>query len=273
MERRPQEFNGGEHDYHTTRADTHAEQEQIEQARNEATEQRRRDRVRLERYVEAGVSPDDAEALIDVQHSLRAQRGGPEPGGSSPEQASGGESAPRPGPRIYVASLSDYNAGEPHGAWIDAHQDPEELEAEVVRMLAVSPTPGAEEYAIHDYDGFFGIQIHEYENLGTVSRLAKGIARHGTAFAVLVEHKGLDNLDGLDEAMRRGYHGVCNSIEEFVDGIAEDMDVERFINGLPEIYRPYVRFDRNRLIDDVKVRLLFLEDANGSLHVFDRTVI
>jgi len=52
--------------------------------------------------------------------------------------------------RIYVASLSDYNAGRLHGAWIDATQDADEIEAEVQEMLAASPEPIAEEWAIHD---------------------------------------------------------------------------------------------------------------------------
>ena len=42
-------------------------------------------------------------------------------------------------PRIYVASLADYNEGRLHGAWIDAAQDEEELERCVKEMLARSP--------------------------------------------------------------------------------------------------------------------------------------
>ncbi len=48
-------------------------------------------------------------------------------------------------PRIYVACLASYNAGRLHGAWIDAHQEPEAITAEVWKMLASSPTLHAEE--------------------------------------------------------------------------------------------------------------------------------
>lgn len=34
------------------------------------------------------------------------------------------------GPRIYVASLSDYNAGTLHGKWIDADQSAEDIQAD-----------------------------------------------------------------------------------------------------------------------------------------------
>ena len=40
-----------------------------------------------------------------------------------------------PQPRIYVASLSDYNAGILHGVWLDAAQEPDELQAHIDLML------------------------------------------------------------------------------------------------------------------------------------------
>src|SRR5580704_284540 len=65
-------------------------------------------------------------------------------------------------PRIYVASLSDYNAGRLHGAWISAAQTAEELSESVQEMLNSSPSPGAEEFAIHDFDGFGPLRLNEY---------------------------------------------------------------------------------------------------------------
>jgi hypothetical protein len=64
-------------------------------------------------------------------------------------QPQGGESSdsPRPErepqerPQIYVASLSDYNDGRLHGAWIDAAQDAEQLAEAVRAMLDHSPDP------------------------------------------------------------------------------------------------------------------------------------
>ena len=51
-------------------------------------------------------------------------------------------------PRIYVACLAAYNNGRLHGAWIDA-TTPDEIRTEVRAMLAASPEPDAEEWAIH----------------------------------------------------------------------------------------------------------------------------
>ena len=47
------------------------------------------------------------------------------------EQEHAPEREPKAQPRIYVASLSDYNAGRLHGVWLDANQDVEELQAAV----------------------------------------------------------------------------------------------------------------------------------------------
>ena len=51
-------------------------------------------------------------------------------------------------PRIYVACLAAYNNGRLHGRWIDA-TDPHEVWQHVRGMLAASPEPDAEEWAIH----------------------------------------------------------------------------------------------------------------------------
>jgi len=52
-------------------------------------------------------------------------------------------------PRIYVASLADYNAGRLHGRWIDADRPAEAIREQIAQMLAESKAPVAEEWAIH----------------------------------------------------------------------------------------------------------------------------
>lgn len=51
--------------------------------------------------------------------------------------------------KIYVADLAAYNAGHLHGVWIDATLDIEDIQAQIQRMLSLSPVEDAEEYAIH----------------------------------------------------------------------------------------------------------------------------
>jgi len=57
-------------------------------------------------------------------------------------------------PRIYVACLAAYNNGKLRGEWIDANQDDDAIFDDIKKILSTSPEPLAEEWAIHDYEGF-----------------------------------------------------------------------------------------------------------------------
>ena len=67
-------------------------------------------------------------------------------------------------PRIYVADLAAYNNGHLHGVWIDATQELEEIWTEIRTMFKDSPIENPEEWAIHDYENFFGYSVGEYES-------------------------------------------------------------------------------------------------------------
>ncbi|OLZ74227.1 hypothetical protein AV521_00575 [Streptomyces sp. IMTB 2501] len=74
--------------------------------------------------------------------------------------------------QIYAACLASYNNGMLHGEWIDATQDPDSINREIQLMLEASPIPGAEEFAIHDYEDFGGIQLGEYESIDDLHLIA-----------------------------------------------------------------------------------------------------
>jgi antirestriction protein len=153
------------------------------------------------------------------------------------------ERVPSPQPRIYVASLSDYNDGRLHGAWLDADAEPEELTDAVRAMLARSPMPGAEEWAIHDYEGFGPLQLGEYEDLATISRIAQGIAVHGPAYAHWASICGTSDRDELarfDDA----YLGTWPSIEAYAEELLDDLGIEDAIErAVPGHLQSYVKVD------------------------------
>lgn len=80
-------------------------------------------------------------------------------------------------PQIYVASLSDYNAGRLHGTWITIteYDTAETIQAEIDEMLEQSKELTHDEWAIHDTDGFQGISIGESEPLDRIVALAEGL--------------------------------------------------------------------------------------------------
>jgi antirestriction protein len=81
--------------------------------------------------------------------------------------------------RIYVACLAACNNGILHGRWINADQDADDIRSEIAAMLKASPIEDAEEYAIHDYEGFEGVSLSEYHGIDEVSAMAAFIAEHG----------------------------------------------------------------------------------------------
>src|SRR5882672_6047171 len=104
------------------------------------------------------------------------------------EQEHAPEREPNTQPRIYVASLSDYNAGRLHGVWLDANQDVEELQVAVDAMLKKSHEPSAEEYAVHDYEDFGPVRLGEYTSLEIVAAVARGLVEHGRPFGHWAEY-------------------------------------------------------------------------------------
>jgi antirestriction protein len=123
-------------------------------------------------------------------------------------------------PRIYVASLSDYNAGTLHGAWIDADQDADAIAEEVREMLASSTEGHAEEWAIHDYEGFDSIKLGEWESFETVSTIAKALEEHGPAWAAYYDNQGgLERVDSFED----DYCGEWDSIEDYAQELAGEL--------------------------------------------------
>ncbi len=83
------------------------------------------------------------------------------------------------GPRIYVACLAAYNNGQLHGRWIKADQDVEPIQSEIADMLAISPIPHAEEYAIHDFEALKGRRLVNTPASKPLPRLLSLLANMG----------------------------------------------------------------------------------------------
>lgn len=98
--------------------------------------------------------------------------------------------------RIYVASLSDYNAGRLIGRWIDVDPDAETMAEAVEAMLRDAdlayPLPYGqtrEETAIHDTDGPIGaFGVTEYTSLSTIAAVAEACEGHPWIPPAVVAH-------------------------------------------------------------------------------------
>lgn len=170
-------------------------------------------------------------------------------------------------PRIWVASLGDYVAARLFGRWIDADQSEEEITAEIEAMLASSPLPGAEEWAIFDAVDFGPVQISENEDLSAVSELGRGIAEHGVAFGHFAAYLGPSGYGDLDTFEDR-YVGRFDSPTAFAEEMLEATGVDLEALG-PEFLAPYIRVDLDAYARDLALDYYIAEDADG-IYVFER---
>lgn len=164
-------------------------------------------------------------------------------------------------PRIYVACLAAYNSGYLHGAWIDADQDADDIHAEVAAMLKASPIRDAEEYAIHDYEGFEGVTISEYQGIETVGQIAAFIAEHGTLGAgLLVEFVG--DIDQAETALRDSYHGQFASLADYM----EELTCESIC--IPKALEYYIDWQAMARDAEMSGDLFTIQTAHDKVHVF-----
>ena len=128
-------------------------------------------------------------------------------------------------------------------------------------MLARSPIEHAEEYAIHDYEGFEGVTISEYAGIDTLVRLGAFIAEHGALGAGLLEQFGGD-MDQAESAFEDCYHGQFASLADYM----EELTTESVT--IPKALRYYVDWDAMARDAEMGGDLFTIETAHGEVHVF-----
>lgn len=170
-------------------------------------------------------------------------------------------------PRIYVASLADYNAGRLHGVWVEAI-DVAKVRASVVAMLRESPSGDAEEYAIHGVAGFGAYLPTELADLEVVCAIGAAVDELGLVFAGYVEHAGApSNANGVAAlvlSFKASYQGEYETLEDWAEQYLENSGVLR---DLPETLRYYVDFESWAQDAELNGDILALE-CLGSVHVF-----
>jgi antirestriction protein len=164
-------------------------------------------------------------------------------------------------PRIYAACLASYNNGYLHGAWIDATQDADDIRSAIADMLKVSPIVGAEEFAIHDYEGFEDVSISEYQGVDSVARIAAFIGEHGALGAGLLGHFGGD-LDQAEAAMTDNYLGQFPSLPDYMQELTTECV------KIPEAIGNYIDWEAMARDAQMGGDLFVIETGYDHVHVF-----
>lgn len=173
--------------------------------------------------------------------------------------------------KLYVACLASYNNGRLHGAWIDASSDVDEMQEEIAAMLRGSPypnvmvdcplcegdgettfhnsetgdtrrdkcptctgsgqVPSAEEWAVHDYDGF--PNMGEYPSLEDIAAFVELTEEHDHIepddLAKIVAD--FSTVDEASEALQDQFCGIFDSFRDYADEAADDMLAAHDIKG------------------------------------------
>jgi antirestriction protein len=177
-------------------------------------------------------------------------------------------------PQIYVASLSDYNDGELHGAWIDLDgKDVDDIQEEITAMLEKSPFASsafarkhgmtAEEYAIHDHSGFGGLAVSEWTSVEELVSMAEMISEHGLAGAAFLQHA--DDYGWKNSEFSNRYLSQWPSFADFAEELFDDTNHDALVAAAKHSYLSvnYERFAR-----DIAGDYATVGSADG-VYVFD----
>ena len=161
--------------------------------------------------------------------------------------------------RIYVACLAAYNNGHLHGAWIEVTDEAAIWQA-VQDMLFSSPIEGAEEWAIHDYEGFEGAEVGEYFSFENVVELSDFIRERGALGAQVLNYYG----GNIEDAKSRfdEYAGEYDSLADYAEELTEQSG-----ETIPERLVPYINY--KAMAHDYEQSGDFLTfEVSGSVHIF-----
>ncbi len=165
-------------------------------------------------------------------------------------------------PKIYVADLAAYNNGILHGVWIDATQDLNDIQDQVNKMLSESPEQGAEEYALHDYEGFYGVELSEYEGLESANNIALFLEEHGELGAFVLNH-WCGDIEDAQRALNEGYQGEHESLADYAQQLTEDTT-----SNIPEHLAFYIDYERMGCDMELSGDIYTIETGYQHIHVF-----
>ena len=163
--------------------------------------------------------------------------------------------------RIYVADLAAYNGGNLHGVWINALDEVSEIQNQVNDMLKNSPEPNAEEWAIHDFEGFGGYGLSEYEGFERVHEIACFIDKNPEISGELLNHFGGD-LDEAKKAIEENYNGCHSSVADYAQELTEET------SEIPEHLAFYIDYEKMGRDMELSGDIFTIETAHDEVHIF-----
>ena len=170
-------------------------------------------------------------------------------------------------PRIYVACLAAYNNGYLHGKWIEVSGCEKELELEIKEIIDTSTAEYAEEWAIHDHEGFEGYHIAEYMSIPTICRIAELMNENGNfpsnVVASLIQDFGTDSVnEWLEDHFVGSYKDMEDYAYEYLESSGE-------LSNLPESLQYYFDYKAYARDLDLNGDIITIDGNDGLLYIFN----
>lgn len=129
------------------------------------------------------------------------------------------------------------------------------------------PAPSSEEWAIHDYEGFGGLDVSEHASFEHVAALAELLEDHpGKVIQTAIDHLGDATTDArrVQDWIADNYAGEWETLEAFAENMLEDTGE---MDTWPKVARDY--FDMERYARDLELGGdVFTIEAPGGVFVF-----
>jgi antirestriction protein len=172
-------------------------------------------------------------------------------------------------PRVYVACLAAYNNGWLHGKWIDAAQDFDTFRDEINEMLKASPVTKeygeiAEEWAIHDFEGFGSYRVEEWSGLEKLCEIAELLNdEQGELVLEIIAHLGSGtSIEDAKEFLENNYQGIHKDVGEYAEYITNECG-----NHIPSHLQYYINWDQMGRDMECNGEIFTIE-LNDGMHVF-----
>lgn len=162
--------------------------------------------------------------------------------------------------RIYVADLAAYNNGKLHGVWIDACDELDDIQEQINTMLKNSPEDFAEEYAIHDYEGFSGYRLGQYEGIEPIHEIACFIDENLELGAELLNH--FSDIDEAKKSIEENYCGCYRALADYAQQLSEET------TEIPSHLEIYIDYERMGHDMEISGDIFTIATSHKEIHVF-----
>lgn len=148
-------------------------------------------------------------------------------------------------PRVYIVCLASYNNGILHGKWAKA-VDADDLNEAIADVIKTSPQPDAEEWALHDYENFYGLEskLGENPDVELLCAIGAWILSDGEPVAGFLDIRhvpdSVDDVLGAQMEFQDSYQGTWADFDTYAEYVFDYL----YLHDVPEQVHDYIDYEK-----------------------------